>query len=340
MDSQDMEESMEKEENAGQNPQNSERQIPVVVTETMDEEKWQRKAFKNSAKTLLRGRWKVPVLACLLTTLICGILLVGFYPWQALVAAFNGGTDYMSEQAAFSFAMQNMGKTMLYALVYSVSIPAFLLSFFILLQKMHRDKESVSLVSFVNGFSFWYKGILGMLWQSLWIYLWSLLIVLVTVVVIVLPVVIFAVAGVMQEDSLQVFGFAFGVVLFVVAYVLLLSKYYSYSMQPYAISDVPTMGVRKALTLSKKITKGYKVKLFVLDLSFIGWYLLCMLSLGIGFLWLAPYYGMTKINAYHFLKKTAISNGVVEESDFAGQTPQKEPEKIEEDTGSVCSEEN
>ena len=77
-------------------------------------------------------------------------------------------------------------------------------------------------------------------------------------------------------------------------------------MQMYLLADNPNLGVKKALTLSKLITNGYKWKLFVLDLSFIGWYLLCVLSLGIGFLWFGPYWSITRINAYHFIKTDAL----------------------------------
>ena len=35
--------------------------------------------------------------------------------------------------------------------------------------------------------------------------------------------------------------------------------------------------------------QGYKLRLFCLELSFIGWELLCVLTLGIGNLWLIPY---------------------------------------------------
>jgi len=50
--------------------------------------------------------------------------------------------------------------------------------------------------------------------------------------------------------------------------------------------------------------KGYKWKLFLLQLSFIGWMLLCTLfTLGIGYLWLGPYIGLSTANFYENLKK-------------------------------------
>lgn len=51
---------------------------------------------------------------------------------------------------------------------------------------------------------------------------------------------------------------------------------------------------------------GYKRKLFLLDLSFIGWHILAILSLGIGYLWLIPYIYTTKAVFYENLLKAKI----------------------------------
>jgi len=64
---------------------------------------------------------------------------------------------------------------------------------------------------------------------------------------------------------------------------------YSYRMAFYILIDNPEMGVSEALKKSKEIMYGYKSKLFCLDLSFVGWALLCILTFGIGILWLSPY---------------------------------------------------
>lgn len=46
---------------------------------------------------------------------------------------------------------------------------------------------------------------------------------------------------------------------------------------------------------------GHKMEFFVLQLSFIGWDLLGMLTLGIGYLWISPYKQMTFVNYYRHL---------------------------------------
>ena len=49
--------------------------------------------------------------------------------------------------------------------------------------------------------------------------------------------------------------------------------------------------------------RGYKGKLFLLDLSFIGWYILGALCFGIGILFVAPYVTLARTNFYFSLKQ-------------------------------------
>lgn len=48
---------------------------------------------------------------------------------------------------------------------------------------------------------------------------------------------------------------------------------------------------------------GFKAKLFFLDLSFIGWHFLSIITFGIGYLWLTPYISATKAAFYQNLPK-------------------------------------
>ena len=64
---------------------------------------------------------------------------------------------------------------------------------------------------------------------------------------------------------------------------------YSYAMTGYILAEQPELTASEAITLSKQLMDGNRWRLFCLHLSFIGWDLLCALTLGIGNLWLAPY---------------------------------------------------
>lgn len=64
---------------------------------------------------------------------------------------------------------------------------------------------------------------------------------------------------------------------------------YSYSMAQFIMLENPEMRPMEALRASKQMMYGHKMDLFLLNLSFIGWSILCVFTLGIGLLWLNPY---------------------------------------------------
>lgn len=79
-------------------------------------------------------------------------------------------------------------------------------------------------------------------------------------------------------------------------------KSYAYSMAYYISLDHPEWGWKECIEESKRITQGHKGELFVLDLSFIGWYIVGSLCLGIGILWVNPYHNTARANYYEALK--------------------------------------
>lgn len=78
---------------------------------------------------------------------------------------------------------------------------------------------------------------------------------------------------------------------------------YSYAMSFYILKDNPGMDALDVIRKSKEMMKGKKWKLFVLQLSFIGWLLLAIITLGIGLLFLVPYYCSAEAAFYEDLKK-------------------------------------
>lgn len=64
---------------------------------------------------------------------------------------------------------------------------------------------------------------------------------------------------------------------------------YSYSMTSFILAEYPELTAREAIARSKELMYGNRWRLFCLQLSFIGWSLLCTLTMGIGNLWLTPY---------------------------------------------------
>ena len=73
-------------------------------------------------------------------------------------------------------------------------------------------------------------------------------------------------------------------------------------MSLYILAENKGKPALECIRESKDMTNGYKMDLFVLGLSFIGWTLLCSITLGIALIWVAPYMYATYTNAYNFLK--------------------------------------
>lgn len=83
----------------------------------------------------------------------------------------------------------------------------------------------------------------------------------------------------------------------------------SYAMTYYLIAENDTIGPLEAITRSKEMMRGNKWKFFLLGLRFLGWALLCILTLGIGFLWLFPYMIVSYAQFYDDIKEEhAVSN--------------------------------
>ncbi|HOG01148.1 MAG: hypothetical protein BWY35_01342 [Firmicutes bacterium ADurb.Bin248] len=124
----------------------------------------------------------------------------------------------------------------------------------------------------------------------------------------------------------SIFGKALGLRLFMALFILLWSLLlvipgivagYSYRMAPYLMAEHPEMGIREAVDESKRLTAGYKGRWFCLDLSFIGWGILCLFTLGIGFLWLNPYMSAASAEFYRgILADNAGSAGGMGGADY------------------------
>jgi uncharacterized membrane protein len=85
-------------------------------------------------------------------------------------------------------------------------------------------------------------------------------------------------------------------------------KCYAYSMVPYILADNPDMPPMQAIKLSENMTQGHKWNIFILGLSFLGWFILGMLLCGIGVFLVEPYFLMTQAELYKVLRSNAIEN--------------------------------
>jgi len=96
-----------------------------------------------------------------------------------------------------------------------------------------------------------------------------------------------------------------------------LIKGLSYSMTTYILADCPNVGARQALRISRRMMCGYKRKLIVLVLSFIGWFLLSSLTFGILYIfYVGPYYYTTLAGFFTEVRERAVADGVVTREEF------------------------
>ena len=79
-------------------------------------------------------------------------------------------------------------------------------------------------------------------------------------------------------------------------------KSYSYSMAYYIWAENKEMGALEAIAKSKEMMEGHKMDLFVLYLSFIGWYILGYVTFGLGFIYVLPYVNAAVVMFYKSIK--------------------------------------
>ncbi len=172
----------------------------------------------------------------------------------------------------------------------------------------------------------------GMFWKNLWLFIWSLpqlvfaffvwapsLLLMYHVLLSrspVTPGLIRRVASLygLPEIFFQWPWLALMTILLLVSAIVLINRAYRYRMTEIILADNPSVGARRALELSKKMTQRSVWRMIFLDLSFIGWALLCIIFYFVtwlGFLLLTPYYTATWIEAYRDLRDEAVRRGDV-----------------------------
>lgn len=88
---------------------------------------------------------------------------------------------------------------------------------------------------------------------------------------------------------------------------------------PYIVAMHPEVTVTSALKLSMRITKGYRMDLFITYLSFIGWLLLSGLTFGILYVvYVGPYMSTTFGGIYAQLEQEALDSGVITKAQLEG----------------------
>lgn len=221
-----------------------------------------RKALKQEAKDALKGRWKEAVLLNLIPTaimIVAGIIVVGFF---VFIFSLIGLSDYNSYSSTSGNGGSGGGGGLISGLLTTLFTVGISWTFLDLLRNPGMKIEPFK--DATRGFRDSFLGPIIKLYffQAILVFLWTLL--------LIIPGIIKAYA-------------------YTQSYFIYYDRY-SKTGEKLSFSE--------SVTASRKMMKGHKMELFVLDLSFILWYILGALTLGIGYLWISPYINTTKAAFY------------------------------------------
>jgi len=174
---------------------------------------------------------------------------------------------------------------------------------------MSRSPEAVTFSDFLEGLSNWRKGITTGLWKILWLLLWGLL---------SIPIVVgFTLITASFISSLTKFYMLLLTVIFFISFIPMFIKAVAYSQMFFLVAEYPDLTARKAMKISILITNGYKWEITKTFFSFMGWFILSILTFGFLDLYVTPYYKMTMTNVFHALMKNALEKDMLKLEDLS-----------------------
>ena len=147
------------------------------------------------------------------------------------------------------------------------------------------------------GFQRQFGRALAVYWlRGLYLFLWGLPAVLGTMT-------LFALEGTTDIENADPIVFLVGLLVIALLSIPAYIKTLSYSMAVFLMIDRPTMTAGEAITESRNIMLGNKMRFFLFSLSFFGWWLLVPVTFGLALLWVAPYMSVSKAVFYRSIRR-------------------------------------
>ena len=176
--------------------------------------------------------------------------------------------------------------------------------------KLFKDEETFSFDFCSLGFSNFGRA-WGVTWQTILKMIVPVILMIISYVLLAFSISLYVTASFYyiyssSTSGLGMAGFLFivGIILLIVSIIWGLTKYYYYALSYLVAMDNSEMTSKEAVEESKKLMTNNRGKLFGLQLSFIGWAILAVLTLGIGYIWLIPYMQFATICFYDKVKET------------------------------------
>lgn len=249
--------------------------------------------FRSEARKKLQGKWGKAV--CIFLAYSVLFFLLGFI--EGLLPDSMEG---------------------IFSLVSTIIEVPLVFGFIISLMKLYNNEEVKAFDFFSLGFSNFAKS-----WKiSLQIFvkmLVPIILIIVSYVLILFGSIGMYGAALYSSSATAGFGVLsiIGFILLIVSMIWAITKSYYYQLSYFVAIDNPDLTAKESVEKSAELMKNNRGKLFGLQLSFIGWAILAILTLGIGYLWLMPYLQFALIAFYKFVNgdNSNIEAEVVTEND-------------------------
>ena len=272
-----------------------------------------RKKLKSEARTILREAKPSPVLVTLAFLGIVAVL-------QILSMAMNGDFAAMEQTAAnilagdMTAAQSEGAMGFGRLLTVAIELMAAVLSVGYMLYSLRIARHTQASVGDIfDAFGLFVRAILAAYLPRFLVMAWAMIYALV--------------AGIFAGALQSVWVLVFCLPLLIPAYMAA----HAYRQTIYIVLDCPQLTVMQSIALSKKAMEGHKWELFVLDLSFLGWNILCVVPF-VG-LWVRPYKEITYARYYEqVMTDLAVRSGRIPGGPTAGQQMPEE-DRPDEDHG-------
>lgn len=248
---------------------------------------------KYRARLAMRGAYPHPMLVTLVYILLTGVLTyaIMYFVTNPFSLAYLYLVDGENIQDIYRnlFTVRLVGVYLLMELLITLYQWVMMFGYTAYALRLAR-RTGPGYRTLLEGFAHLGKALLVSFLTGLFTTLWGLAATLPGVVVIIIG---------SLADS---YGLVFlGVLLVLCGAVVELIVSYRYRLATYFLLDNPDMGALASITASKQAMRGHKGELFVMDLSFLGWWVLSAFTLGILSLWVSPYCWASEANFYHWV---------------------------------------
>lgn len=222
---------------------------------------------------------------------------------EALAGRWGKGVCIVLAYLLFSFVVGFIGgligeESLLYSIIdlaYSIISVAFSFGLVVCFIKLKRGEDVNAFGYITDGFSRFSKA-----WG---IALWTLVKMLLPIICLILIIILLTGTIIYGAASGNAFLTIAITALFIATLIYSVSRGLLYVLA-YCISyDNPELSSKECVSKSEALMKGNRGNYFLLQLSFIGWAILAVLSFGIGMLWLMPYMAVAEVCFYDRIAK-------------------------------------